>query len=275
MMTVNDALDCASDGAMSKPMLFYDYLHSVFPDPNELLELPSEELGRLILQYAKVGAGRRDAPGRNIFGVSVQASIAPYTVERAFEIIQAVSQARSWLISEQFITRAPGQGEDYISLTPKGWQTDTSESLDPYMQSKLLNRALLHPKIADRAWEHFRSGRYDEAILAAFKEIEIAVRTAGNFTSSDYGVALMNAAFNPQTGRLHDPSGVDPNATQGERAAWANLFAGAIGVHKNPQSHRWVGIDAAVPAMEALVIASHLYRLLEVRLAALGLPAPP
>jgi uncharacterized protein (TIGR02391 family) len=252
-------------------MEFYEYLHSVIPDPEDLIRLSVDDLGALIIEYAKRGAGR-DWQETNTYPVGVRGTVGPYPIERRMEILQAVTQARTWLVNEQFATL---HGEDYIRLTEKARQTDTSQGMEAYRQSKILSRDLLHPRIADRAWDHFQKGRYDDAILAAFKEIEVAVRTAGGFGSNNYGVALMNAAFNPNNGRLHDPNGVDPNATPGELTAWANLFAGAIGVFKNPQSHRWVGVNQAVPAMEALVLASLLYRLLEVRLTALGRPLPP
>jgi uncharacterized protein (TIGR02391 family) len=239
----------------------------------ELSQLSTEELGLTILQYAKEGV-QQSLKSMGIFDAPINASVDPYPVQYASKIKESVALALSWLQSERFIVAAPGQAGGYYKLTDRGRELDSAESLKAYLQSKLLNRDLLHPKIAARAWDHFRHGRYDDAILGAFKEIEVAVRQAGGFTTSDYGVPLMIAAFNANNGRLHDPTGVDPNATPGERAAWANLFAGAIGVHKNPQSHRWVGVDQAIPTIEALVLASHLYRLLEARLVVLGKPLP-
>jgi uncharacterized protein (TIGR02391 family) len=77
----------------------------------------------------------------------------------------------------------------------------------------------------------------DEAVFAAFKAVEEAVRRAGGFAASDIGVSLMRKAFDKNTGPLADMS--HPAA---ERDALAHLFAGAIGLYKNPHSHRTVAL---------------------------------
>jgi len=70
-------------------------------------------------------------------------------------------------------------------------------------------------------------------VFAAFKAIEVAVRTAGGFPDGELGVPLMRKAFHPETGPLTDKAVITS-----ERVATAALFAGAIGVAKNPTSYR-------------------------------------
>jgi uncharacterized protein (TIGR02391 family) len=258
----------------NRRVLFYEYLHLQIPDPCELVQLSIEGLAELILDYAKSGGSGRNAVLQDCFGVFVDCPIAPFPGQYHQEIVTAVAQARSLLLNEQLVIRAPGQSEGYLALTSRGREISL-QGLRNYFQSKMLNRDLLHTRIAERAWDHLRNGRYDEAIMAAFKELEVAVRAAGNFAPKDLGVDLMRRAFNPESGVLHDVGAVDLNSTRGEQHALADLFAGAIGVYKNPQSHRWVGIDEPVKAIEALMLASHLLRLLEARLDALGRPLPP
>ena len=84
-------------------------------------------------------------------------------------------------------------------------------------------------------------GDLDEAVFAAFKAVEEAVRTAGGFGPTDIGVAIMRKAFDKINGPLSDQKQPEP-----EREALAHLFAGAIGSYKSPHSHRTVSITDPV-----------------------------
>jgi hypothetical protein len=67
----------------------------------------------------------------------------------------------------------------------------------------------------------------------------------------------MRKAFHSENGRLSDQ-----NSVKAERESVSNLFAGAIGLFKNPQSHRKVE-TGAVEASQLINFASYLLSLVD------------
>ncbi len=70
----------------------------------------------------------------------------------------------------------------------------------------------------------------------------------------------MRAAFAPEGGPLTDLS-----VEAGERVARMELFAGAIGSYKNSHSHRNVPLEDASEAIEIIMLANHLLRIVGAR----------
>lgn len=105
------------------------------------------------------------------------------------------------------------------------------------------------------------------AALAALKEVEVRVRELSGAPDSLIGVKLMQFAFASE-GPLRDPE-VEGGEAEGVMA----LFRGAIGVFKNPTSHRPVEYDDPTFASEVVLLADLLLRMLdatEARLSAAG-----
>jgi uncharacterized protein (TIGR02391 family) len=96
------------------------------------------------------------------------------------------------------------------------------------------------------------------------RAVEIRVRELAGAGVSDLGVKLMQQAF-AVGGPLSDAS-ADP----GEQQSTMALFWGAIGVFKNPSSHREVNIEDPTEASEIVLLADLLMRMLDRRGQALG-----
>jgi uncharacterized protein (TIGR02391 family) len=116
----------------------------------------------------------------------------------------------------------------------------------------------LHPRLAQRIQQQFLLGEFELAVFAAMKEVEVRVRELAKASQSLLGVKLMQLAFSAEKGVLSDAE-ADP----GEQMAMMELFKGAIGLFKNPTSHRPVNYDDPTLASEVILFADLLLRLLD------------
>jgi len=144
-------------------------------------------------------------------------------------------------------------------LTRRGERAAEVGDLASFQRANLLPRASLHPLIAADVWPAFLRGDYDAAIFQAFRRLEVEVRGAGDFQPSDLGVPMMRNAF-----KAGGPL-ADPTILPAEQQALSDLFAGAIGWAKNPQSHRIVAVDDPKVAAELINLASYLMRIVDER----------
>jgi uncharacterized protein (TIGR02391 family) len=241
-------------------------LQTLVPDVDVLLALQPEELAPLLLRIAKTNL-QNDifAPG-NLSTVTSGSGMPGYQTisyaKRANEIELAIAEGWNWLRVQGFIVPAPGTNgvHGFMQISRRGKSIQTDEDFENYRQAAAFSRSLLHPSIENKVWLALARGDRDEAVFAAFKAVEEAVRKAGGFGPTDIGVELMRKAFDPAKGRLTDTTKPKP-----EREALAHLFAGAIGSYKNPHSHRTVSITDPKEAQEMVILASHLLRIIDDR----------
>lgn len=231
-------------------------IYELIPDHELLLNLEPEELAGVILEYLKSLPG--GSPELNRYNFSMPHTVADYPREHQRNISRALMEGWMWLEKEGFIAPEPKERE-WIFITRQGLRIENARDLDAYRLANLLPKALLHPALATEVWYAFSRGNYGTAVLLAFKEVEVAVRDAGGYTDTDYGVHLMRQAFHAQDGPL-----TDANQPPAEKDATHQLFAGAIGLYKNPHSHRNVSV-AADEAAELIIFASHLLRIIDSR----------
>jgi uncharacterized protein (TIGR02391 family) len=159
-----------------------------------------------------------------------------------------------------------GSTGGWFFVSRRAKQITSRQDFDAYRKASLLPKGQLHPLIASKVYPAFLRGEYDTAVFQAFRQVEIAVRDAGNFSSNDLGTDLMRKAFRPEAKNAQSavPAGplTDVQIPAAEQEAMANLFAGEIGFYKNPQSHRHVPTEAA-SAAEVILFASQLLRIVD------------
>ena len=151
--------------------------------------------------------------------------------------------------------QAPGQPSRVMTLTAKGREAADSVKFEEIIMRQMLHREMLHRDLQGPVYVNSTSGHYDTAVRDAFVQIEIPVCDAANLPASSVGVKLMREAFNPNTGKLTNKA-----LQMSERERMADLFVGAIGLFKNPLTHRKVGNTEPMPVIEELLFASRLLR---------------
>lgn len=228
-------------------------------DPDEVVELPLDRVAVRVLQYLE----KQDRDGVQLHYTTLVNGAAWPNVrgENRDSFLEVLAEAWDWLlvrglISSAHPSRTTGWGAAFITRRGREFLGDP-DGLER-LQAERRMEVDLHWRIRDRVRPQFLLGEYELAAFAALREVEIRVRELAGAPESLLGVKLMQEAFK-EGGPLYDE-----NLDRGEREAMMALFRGAIGVFKNPPSHRAVDYgNDPVEASEVVLLADLLLRLLD------------
>jgi uncharacterized protein (TIGR02391 family) len=236
-------------------------ISSIFPNYADVLALEPEDLGGVILRHINsLELQERQNLNLNRYRLTnEERPVEGYPREKWNEVSRALAEAWSWLEREGLIVANPNNDRDSVFVSRRGQAIRSAEDLQKYRAASLLPKQLVHPRILENVYSLFIKGDYDTAIFRAFKEVEVSVRSAAGLPAQKIGRDLMLTAFHSDTGALTEMKDV-----RSEREALQWLFAGAIGVCKNPSSHRDVVLGTA-ETVELLLFATYLMRIVDMR----------
>jgi uncharacterized protein (TIGR02391 family) len=233
--------------------------------PDRLTALPVDRRAVEILRAIVDGEGRGLVQNRR----NVRLELEQYQwQDRHTAAARAYEEGFDWLAQRGLVAREPTQeGPDWFFVTERGWAVVTGDEGLTRMAAERRLDVDLHPLIAARVRSQYLLGEYEAAAFLAMRQVEIRVRELAGASQGDIGTKLMRSAF--KEGAALD----DPYLEPGERQAVSDLFAGAIGVFKNPSSHRQVDFGDPTLASEVVLLADLLLRLLDERTSSVSLPA--
>lgn len=227
-------------------------------DAQEVLSLPLDDLALRVLNDAH----KADEWNWSNWLINAQQHAYPDMAE----VVNALSEAWAWLINRGLVVRNPRQSAAEAFIISRQGHEALDRGL-PWLRAVHRLDLQLVPELEAKARPQFLRGDFEAAAFMAMKEVEIRVRALAGLPDRLLGTKLMQAAFKPPKNGIADAA-ADPGALwrediePGESVAQMELFKGAIGLFKNPASHRRVDYTDATEAAEIVLLADLLIRLL-------------
>ena len=240
----------------------------IVPAPEQILELTPDELARALLEDMQAraqdpvgGMAMRNSLGAALVTPAIFNSIRENPRELQTKLDKVGRDAYALLERCGLIEADAGINgmNGYVLLTPKGKTTTELVDFERVRVRGLLKQEMLHPSLRGKAYSDFAADELDAAVLDAFKTVEIEVRKAAGFAEKEHGKPMMCKAF-ALGGKLSAPGD-----TKADSEALSGLFVGALNRFRNPSAHTRRTFADVLEAMEELMFASRLLRLVDER----------
>ena len=242
-------------------------LLQIVPKAEELLTLTPNELAWALLEDMRArlsdpvsGMAKRDLLSGGLFPLSVVND-----AQKMRDLIPKIDKAgkNAYALLEKWELIEPADDingrNGYIVLTDKGNATSTQTDFEGARVRSLLREEMLHPLLQGKIFQYFNSDDLNTAIFEAFKMVEIEVRSAGNYSAKEIGKTLVFKAFAPGAPLSK------PTDDKQDCDALSGLFAGALHRFRNPGAHSNPTYQGVLEAMEELMFASRLLRIIDDR----------
>ena len=221
------------------------------------LSLEPEEIAIPLLKYL-ISQNDASRGTLHLHNFIIGPDVRDYAKDKYDQIATLLTEAWIWLEHELMLAPSPGHDKVWMYVTKRGKILADSGDINKYRKGNIIPPDALDPVLANKVLPIFIRGDYDTAVFQAFKEVEIRVRSAASLPPDLLGVDLMRKAFHFESGPL-----TEKDRVKGETEAVGHLFAGAIGLFKNPSSHREVNWDSAQECAELIYLANHLLRIVD------------
>jgi len=138
-----------------------------------------------------------------------------------------------------------------LLLLPDGKSTDVKEEL-------LFGQIVTEQEIVDVSRDLFESGFYNQAVVEAFKALDLFIKKKAKLPKLS-GTPLMNQAFSPSNPALAWSDRLS-TSEEDEHKGYHFLFSGSFTGIRNPCSHEINWISDHSTALDAILVAQHLLR---------------
>ncbi|SRR5258706_2655919 len=240
------------------------HMWKVFLPPSEIvIEMEPEAVAPGVLMYLNDYITKN---GNNKTHIShhiseTQTQLREYAGGHILQVMYVLAEAWGWLLTQNFLCPDPSDATGWVFISRRGKTIKSTDDFKKYAHISLLPRNVLNPELNKKLWPSFIDGDFDTAIFAAFKEVEVRMRATAGLDTTHIGVTLAREVFNSENGQLTDKNSPD----KGEKVAYMELFAGSIGVFKNPSSHRPVNYDDPVTVVSLILFANTLLQIIDKR----------